>query len=182
MMDDSMTKAMAQAASFQKLWMDSFSNMAGVWSQYSPSSPPPEELRRMRSGMLKVLAESWDEFMRTPLFMEMMKTSMNAALDLRKMGQDGASKVHEAFGTAAKEDIDGILMAIRHVERRVLDRFEVVDEKLGALEESLGEVDKQIGKFERRLSTVEDASAGKETAPAARKSPTRKPARKGTRT
>jgi hypothetical protein len=30
-------------------------------------------MRKMRGGMLKVLAETWDEYMRTPRFMEMMK-------------------------------------------------------------------------------------------------------------
>ena len=48
--------------------MDSFANMASVWSQFSPVSPPSDEMRKMRGGMLKVLAETWDEYMRTPQF------------------------------------------------------------------------------------------------------------------
>ena len=140
---------MEQAAAVQKLWMDSFSEIANVWSRYSPSSPPPEELRKMRSGMLKVLAESWEEFMRTPFFMEMMKSSMNATLDLRRMGQTAAAKLHEQTGIAAKEDIDGILMAIRHIERRLLDRFEGVGEKFDQVERRLGEMEKKIGEFDK---------------------------------
>ena len=68
MSDDNMNKGFEQAAAFQKLWMDSFADMAGVWSQFSPSSPPSDEMRKMRGGMLKVLAETWDEYMRTPQF------------------------------------------------------------------------------------------------------------------
>ena len=63
---DSTNKGFDQAAAFQKLWMDSLANMTSVWSQFSPSSPPTDEMRKMRGGMLKVLAETWDEYMRTP--------------------------------------------------------------------------------------------------------------------
>ena len=48
-----MNKAFDQVAAFQKLWMDSFANMASVWSQFSPGSPPSDEMRKMRGGMLK---------------------------------------------------------------------------------------------------------------------------------
>jgi hypothetical protein len=57
-MNDNMNKGFDQVAAFQKLWTDSFANMASVWSGFSPSSRPLEEMREMRSGMLKVLAET----------------------------------------------------------------------------------------------------------------------------
>jgi len=72
-----MNKGFDQVAAFQKLWTDSFANVTGVWSQFSPGSPPSDEMPKMRGGMLKVLAETWDEYMRTPQFMEMMKASLN---------------------------------------------------------------------------------------------------------
>jgi hypothetical protein len=88
--------------------------MAGAWSQFSPASPPSEEMSKMRVGMLKVLAETWDEYMRTPQFMEMMKATLNGALDLKRMAH-GLNRVHEQFETPSKQDIDGVLLAIRHV-------------------------------------------------------------------
>lgn len=143
-MDDNMRKTMEQMASFQKLWMDSFTNMANVWSQFSPGSPPADEVRRMRDNMLKVLSQTWDEFMRTPQFMEMMRSSLNSAMDLRQMSRDGMNRVHQQFETAAKEDVDGVLLAIRHVERRVLDRLEDLDERIGKLEDNLEEEIEEI--------------------------------------
>src|ERR1700736_1194868 len=127
-MSDNMNKAFDQVAAFQKLWTDSFANMTSVWSQFSPGSPPSEEMREMRGGMLKVLAETWDEYMRTPPFMEMMKASLNGALDLKRMARDGMNRVHEQFENPSKEDIDGVLLAIRHAERRLLDRLERLDD------------------------------------------------------
>jgi hypothetical protein len=150
-MSDNMDKAFDQAAAFQRLWMDSLVNMANVWSQFSPGSPPSDEMRKMRSGMLKVLGETWDDYMRTPQFMEMMKASLNGALDLKRMARDGINRVHEQFENPSKEDIDGVLMAIRHVERRLLDRLEGLDDRVANLDEKIDKLDQRIAKQEHAI-------------------------------
>ena len=147
-MSDNTNKGFDQVGAFQKLWMDSFANMTSVWSQFSPSSPPSDEMREMRDGMLKVLAETWDEYMRTPLFMDMMKASLNGALDLKRMARDGMNLVHEQFENPSKEDIDGVLLAIRHVERRLLDRLEGLDDRVANLDQKIDKVDQRIAKQE----------------------------------
>ena len=136
-MSEDMNKYFEQVAAFQKLWMDSFTNMASVWSQYSPGSPPTEELRRMRGGMLKVLSETWDEYMRTPQFLEMMKASLNGMLDLKRMAREGMNRVHDQFENTSKEDVDDMLLAIRHVERRLVDRLEGIDDRVAKLDEKI---------------------------------------------
>jgi tetrahydromethanopterin S-methyltransferase subunit G len=153
---------MEQATAFRKLWVDTFGNMASVWSQYSPGSPPTDEMRKMRGGMLKALAGTWDEYMRTPQFMEMMKASLNGALDLRRMARDGINKVHEQFEMPTKEDIDSVLLAIRHVERRVLDRLEGIDDRvrnitgqIEKLEESAGKRESGAGDLAERLDQID---------------------------
>jgi len=133
-----MNKAFDQATAFQKVWMDSFAKMAGTWAEFSPESPAPDELRKMRGNMLKVLAETWDDYMRTPQFMELMKASINGALDLKGMARDGLNWVHGQLEVPNKEDLDGVLLALRHVERRLLDRIEGVDDRLAGLEAALG--------------------------------------------
>jgi hypothetical protein len=150
-MSDNMNKAVDQVAAFQKLWLDSFANMASIWSQFSPGSSPADELRKMRGGMLKVLAETWDEYMRTPQFMEMMKASLNGALDLKRMARDGINRVHEQFENPSKEDIDDLLLAIRHVERRLLDRLEGLDNRVANLDEKIDKVDQRIAKQEHAI-------------------------------
>jgi len=150
-MSDNTGKIFDQVTAFQKLWMDSFTDMAGVWSQYSASSPPVDEMRKMRGGMLKVLAETWDEYMRTPQFMEMMKASLNGALNLKRMARDGMNRVHEQFENPSKEDIDGVLLAIRHVERRLLERLEGLNERVANLDEKIDKVDQRIAKQEHAI-------------------------------
>jgi hypothetical protein len=78
-MSDNINKCFDEVAAFQKLWTDSFANMASIWSQFSPGSRPFDEMRKMQCGMLKVLAETWDEYMRT----------LNGAFDLKRTARDG---------------------------------------------------------------------------------------------
>ena len=166
-MSDNMDKAVDQAAVYQKLWTDSLANMAGVWSEFSPGSPPAGEMRKMRGGMLKVLGETWDDYMRTPQFMEMMKASLNGALDLKRMARDGMNRAHEQFETPSKEDLDGVLMAIRHVERRLLDRLDGLVEQVVNLDEKIDRVDQRVAKQEHAIERQGQTSKTKAQKPAA---------------
>ena len=145
-MSDNTEKYFDQVAAFQKLWMDSLATMTSVWSQFSPGSPPTDEMRKMRGGMMQVLAETWDAYLRTPQFMEMMKASLDGALDLKRLARDGMNRVHEQFENPSKNDIDDVLLAIRHVERRLLDRLEGLDDRVANLDEKIDKVEQRISK------------------------------------
>jgi hypothetical protein len=155
-MSDSTEKLFDQVGAFQKLWMDSFADMAGVWYQFSPGSPPIDEMRKMRGGMLKVLAETWDEYMRTPQFLEMMKASLNGTLDLKRMAREGMNRLHEQLENPSKEDVDDLLLAIRHVERRLLDRLEGVSDRVANLNEKIDRVSERIAKQENGIANLNE--------------------------
>jgi uncharacterized coiled-coil protein SlyX len=161
MNSDNLNKYFDQVTAFQKLWTDSLANMASVWSQFSPGSPPTDEMRKMRGGMLKVLAETWDEYMRTPQFMEIMQASLNGMLDLKGMARDGMNRVHEQFENPSKNDIDDVLLAIRHVERRLLDRLEGLDDRvtnrLEGLNDRVANLDEKIDNVDQRIARQENA-------------------------
>ena len=166
-MSDNTGKIFDQVASFQKLWMDSFTEMAGVWSQYSAGSPPVDEMRKMRGGMLKVLAETWDEYMRTPQFLEMMKASLNGALDLKRMAREGMNRVHEQFENPSKQDIDDVLLAVRHLERRLLERLEGLGDRAADLNEKIDNLDDRVAKQESAIERLEQTIRTKVQKPAA---------------
>jgi len=132
-MDEKFDQAFQQAAAFQKMWTDAFTQMGEVWSQFSPGNPPPETIRDMRAGMLKVMTEAWDQFARSPQFMEYMRTSMDGFMNLRKMSADAMTRNHHEMQSPAREDIDGVLLAIRHMERRLLDRIEDIENAVATL-------------------------------------------------
>ena len=155
-MSDSTEELFGQVAAFQKLWMDSFTDTADVWAQFSPNSLLFDEVRRMRGGMLKVLAETWDRYMRTPRFLETMKASLDSALDVKRMAREGFNRLHEQLENPSKDDIDDIFLAIRHVERRILDHLEGLDDRLPNLNEKIDRASEGIIKQENAIINLSE--------------------------
>lgn len=141
-MEAAADQAFTQAAAFQKMWMDAFSGMAEVWTRASPGQPPNEALKDMRTGMLKILTQSWEEFMRSPQFLEYMKQSMDGFMTLQKLSSDTMTRGRHGAQAPAREDLDNILLAIRHMERRLLDRIEEVDDNVSGAARRLDALEK----------------------------------------
>ena len=117
-------KAAEQAQAFQKIWMESMSKAMQSAFTIGQGGPPPEILKEIRGGIFKALAQSWEEFMRSPQFTESMKQWMDNAISFRKMTNDFMAKVRNEMQAASKDDIDQIMLSIRHMEKRLLDRID----------------------------------------------------------
>jgi hypothetical protein len=177
-MDEKFDQAFQQAAAFQKMWTDSFTQMGEVWGRFSPGKPPPDAIREVRSEMLKVLTETWDQFMRTPQFMEYMKNSMDGFLNLRQMAAEAMTRNHHEMQSPAREDIDGVLLAIRHMERRLLDRIEDVENGVNAVGRRLEKIEETVPESVGVAAAEEPAAetpADSSSEPRSRKAPRRGP-------
>lgn len=175
-MDEKFDQAFQQTAAFQKMWTDSFTRMSEVWGSFSPGKPPPEAIREVRAGMLKVLTETWDQFMRTPQFMDNMKTSMDGFMDMRQMTADAMTRNYHEMQLPAREDIDAVLLAIRHTERRLLDRIEEVENAVTAVGQRLAKTEENAHELvgvPTGEPAAEEFPAGTPPRPAPRKAPRR---------
>jgi hypothetical protein len=123
-MSDNFEKTAEQAAAFQKIWMESMSKMMQTAFTFGNNSPPPEVLKQIRSGMFQALAQSWEEFMRSPEFLESMKQWMDTAINFRRMSNDFMAKVRNEIQAPSRDDIDTVMLTVRHMEKRLLDRVE----------------------------------------------------------
>ncbi|MDB6064106.1 MAG: hypothetical protein JWR26_314 [Pedosphaera sp.] len=136
-MNDSIENPFERAGAFQKIWMDTFAQMAQAGFSLSPDSAPPELLRQMRSGIFGALSKSWEEFMRSPQFLDSMKTMMDNAIAFRKMSNDFLTEAHHNMQGTARVDIDNLMLAIHHLETRILDRIEEISTRLEQVEARL---------------------------------------------
>ena len=136
-MSEDFEKTAEQTAAFQKIWMDSMSKVMQSAFTLSPNSPPPEVLRQIRSGIFQALAQSWDEFMRSPQFLEGMKQWMDNAVNFRKMSNDFMAKVRNEMQAPSRDDIDTVMLTVRHMEKRLLDRVEDLAAQISQLTERL---------------------------------------------
>ncbi|HZR17471.1 MAG TPA: hypothetical protein VFE51_09105 [Verrucomicrobiae bacterium] len=138
-MSDSTEQTAEQAAAFQKIWMESMSKLMQTAFTFTPDSPPPEVLRQIRTGIFQALAESWQEFMRSPQFLEGMKQWMEGAVAFRRTTNDFMAKVRNEMQAPSREDIDSIMLSVRHMETRLLDRLEQLAGQVSELNRKLAE-------------------------------------------
>ncbi len=137
-MDDQFEKTAEQAAAFQKMWLEAVSKMMQSAFTFSPNSPPPEVLRQIRSGIFQALGETWEEFMRSPQFLEGMRQWMDSAVTFRQMTNDFLANVRSEMQGTSRGDIDTVMLAIRHMEKRVLDRVEELSAEVEELKKRAG--------------------------------------------
>jgi uncharacterized protein (DUF2267 family) len=123
-----------QAAAFQKIWAESLGKLLQTAFTFGNDSPPPEVLREVRNGILQALAKSWEEFMRSPQFLEGMRQWMDNAITFRKMSNDFMANVRNEMQATSRDDIDTIMLAVRHMEKRLLDRVEELSAQVSELE------------------------------------------------
>ena len=133
MNNDNFQKMAEQTAAFQKMWAESMTKIMQAAISSEPNSPPPEVLRQIRSGIFQALAQSWEEFMRSPQFLEGMKQWMDNAVSFRKASNDFMAKVRNELQAPSREDIDTVMLTVRHMEKRLLDRIEELGEQVSAL-------------------------------------------------
>lgn len=136
-MTESTEKTFEQAAAFQKIWLETFNKMAQAGFSFSPDAAPPEFLRQMRSGIFQALSRSWEEFMRSPQFLDSVKMMMENAIAFRQMSNELLTQARHSVQGPARSDIDDLMQAIHHLETRILDRVEELSNRLNVLENKL---------------------------------------------
>ena len=68
--------------------------------------------------------------MRSPQFVEGMKQWMDSAINFRKMSNDFMAKVRNELQAPSREDMDSIMLSVRHMEKRLLDRINTLSEQV----------------------------------------------------
>jgi len=137
-MSDEKENLYEQASAFQKIWGESFAKLAQVAFTYSPESAPPELLRQLRSGIFQALGKSWEEYMRSPQFLDSMKQMMDQAISFRKATNEVLTRAHQEIQGTSQKDVEAIMVSIHHMEVRLLDCMEELSGRLDQLEQRLG--------------------------------------------
>ncbi len=131
-MNDATDDMAQRMEAFRKIWEDTFSKMTSAGMSVNPGAPPPEAFREIRSGVFRAMAESWEAYMRTPEFLKNMKQSMDTAMAVKSAMNEYLTRMHQDLQGTAQEDIDNLLVAIRHTETRVLEAVEAMEQRVNA--------------------------------------------------
>jgi hypothetical protein len=137
-MNDSFEMAAERVAAFQKMWTETMSKAAlAAFTAGTAKAPAPESLRQVRAGILQVLAASWEEFMRSPQFLESMRQSLDNTVRLRQMSNDFLARVRKETQSPSRYDVESLGMMVHHLERRLLDEIEELSAQVTALNQKL---------------------------------------------
>lgn len=158
---------------FNRMWIDFATEMAQAGFSFSPERKAPETAKNMRNAFFKAMSEYCDHAMRSPEFLEAMKESMKHSVAFRKQMNDFFGQVHHEFQGASRQDVDQLMLALRHVENRVVDSVE-------RIAESLEDVCQRVDKVEEKLAQKSSSGATESASP--RKAVATKKAKRKTRT
>ncbi len=112
------------SADFMKQWQENLARMLQMAGTFTPDTMPPEMLRQIRSGMFQALAKSWEEYMRSPQFLEGMKQMMDNAIAFRQMSGQFLNKARQEMQGTSRQDVDDMLLAMREMEARLTRRVD----------------------------------------------------------
>jgi len=129
-----------QWSAFQRVWTETLAKMmqAGFTT---PDAAPPEFVRQLRTGIFQALAQSWDQFLRSPQFLEGMKQWMDSAVAFREMSNEFLTRARQASHLPGQDDIENVLNAVGKAEARLLERIETLAVQVKAMEQRLADRD-----------------------------------------
>ena len=105
-------------------WQQFFGRVLQTAGTIRPDTMPPEMLNQIRSGMFQALSKSWEEYLRSPQFLEGMKQMMDNAVALRQMSSQFLTKARQEMQGTSREDVDDMLLAMREMEARITRRVD----------------------------------------------------------
>lgn len=129
-METNFKKFVEGTAAFQRMWVETASRLSQAAFTVQPGSTPPDSLRQVRTGIFQALSESWDAFMRSEQFQEGMRQWMDQTVRWRKASNDVMVRVRKEMQAPSREDIDSIMLTVRHMEQRLLTRLDELSARI----------------------------------------------------
>jgi len=125
----------AAADPFTKFWTDCASKMTGAGMAPSPAQVSDDAMKQMRRAFFDAWAHHCDEFMRSPAFLDGMKKAMDGALAFREQLNEFMTRALHEGQAPARSDTDSIMLVLRSLEERVLDRLDRLEERVASIDD-----------------------------------------------
>jgi hypothetical protein len=121
----------AAISSFWAQWLEQSSQGTQAMMEAMKTSLDPQLIQRR---WLDALSRSFDDFLRSPAFLELMKNNLKAVTDLKGMQDQIIQDTARQFGIPLVGDIAGLFERLHSTEQTILNRLEAIEERLKAIE------------------------------------------------
>ena len=139
---------------FSRFWVDLMSKMSGTPFAPTASQMQDDAMKRMRQAFFDAWAKHCDEFLRSDAFLDVLKKSMDSALAFKQELNEFLTKALHDKQMPARSDTDSILLVLRSMEDRVLERMDRLAQRVDALESSVSSASPDAGSGKRRPKGV----------------------------
>ena len=171
-----MDKVAEDVAAYSKMWMDLTTRVMTAGMSFNPSTPSLDNSEQLRKAVLGAVSEYFDNLMRSPQFLDMMKQSMDNAMAFRQqMNQSMTAVRHDTQGSA-KEDTDSLMVTMRHMGSRLFDKLSQLESRLDAISRRLDSLPTN-GEAEPADGTEVNPGVNSDANPPRRKTPPGRKAR-----
>ncbi len=137
------------ADAFVKMWSDMASSMARAGTMFSPTSSPPQVMRQIQSDVLSAWADYFDRFARSDEFRSAMRQALSTTVESRRQLNELLGRTQHELQGASRQDVDQLMLSLRHVERRVVDAAERLSTQLESLDKRLTRLENRLRKQDR---------------------------------
>jgi hypothetical protein len=120
-----------------QLWANMVSSAMAACQPWAGSTASPELIRQGRSASVKAWSDYWEQFLRSPAFLEAQQQCMAGSVESKRMVRECLGRLNHELELATSKDIDEVMVAMRRLERRLLEQFEQLNERLNRLSAQL---------------------------------------------
>jgi hypothetical protein len=121
----------AVMTSFWTQWLEQSSRGTQALLEMMQSAGDPQQIQR---HWLDAVSRSLDDFMRTPAFLELLKTNLKAITDLKTFQDQAIQDTARQFGMPLAADITGLFERLHSTEQTILGRLKDIEDRLKAIE------------------------------------------------
>ncbi len=105
--------------------------------------------------MLKASADWWQQWLRSPEFLDGMRQAFDASVQMRRQFNDFLGQMHHDMQGVSRQDVDQLMRAMRHVERRAVDGLDRIAEQLEEIVRRLEALEHRAPSVKKRPSRHE---------------------------
>lgn len=123
---------------FTKFWSEMTNKMGSSGFGMPFDGSNEAAMKAMRQAFFDSWSHHCEEFMRSPMFLDAMKQSMDSALTFREQVNSFLNKALQESQVPTRRDTDSILQVLRGLEERVLDQLQSLSKRVDAMETRTG--------------------------------------------
>ncbi|WP_165228613.1 hypothetical protein [Aquisphaera insulae] len=124
---------------------DPFTAAASLWAQWLEQSARGTQAlleafgtaadpQKFQQRWLDALSQSFETFMRTPAYLELMKDTLKGVIQLKVAQDQAITDTARQLGLPLAADITGLFERLHGTEQAILRRLDVIEERLSAID------------------------------------------------